>query len=294
MSQPDGQIEALTTSLTMQGVGQILKQAREKAGLTVEEAAAQLRISPNQVRALESGDSGALPISVYARGFVRNYAKLLKINAQPLLQAYSSQPAVSGKEQIIPPSKNITVGRERRTWLLYALASIALIVALGGWVAYMDYFASRGEKNVPATPAAVSAPAAAEAQPSEGLNAAQIEMPVPAAETNPAPMPEALPPPAVIAPTPAEETASAVTAPVKTRSSIKLIFTEPSWVGVRDGEGKDIFNKTVPAGESAVVDGVPPLKVTIGNAKGVQATFNDKPVDLAPHTIANVTRMTLE
>lgn len=294
MSQPDGQIEALTTSLTLQGVGQILKQAREKAGLTVEEAAAQLRISPNQVRALESGDSGALPTSVYARGFVRNYAKLLKINAQPLVQAYSPQLAESGKEQIIPPSKNIAVGRERRTWLLYALASIALIVALGGWVAYMDYFASRGEKNVPVTPAEVSAPAAAEAQPGEALNATQIEMPAPAAETSPPPMPEALPPPAVIALPPAAATAPAVTAPVKTKSTIKLIFSEPSWVGVRDGEGNDIFNKTVPAGDSAVVDGVPPLKITIGNAKGAQATFNDKPVDLAPHTVANVARMTLE
>jgi cytoskeleton protein RodZ len=287
MSQTDGQIEVSTTSLTLQGVGQILKQARDKAGLTVEEAAAQLRISPNQVRALESGDIGALPISVYTRGFVRNYAKLLKINAHPLLQAYSSQSAESGKEQIIPPSKNIAVGRERRTWLLYALTSIALIIALGGWVAYKDYFASRSEKNVPATQADGSVPTAADAQPSGGLNAAQIETPAPAAETNPPPIPEALPPPFAA-------TAPVVTAPVKTKSVIKLISSEPSWVGVRDGEGKDIFNKTVPAGESAVIDGMPPLKVTIGNAKGVQATFNDKPVDLAPHTVANVTRMTLE
>jgi cytoskeleton protein RodZ len=277
----------------LQGVGQILKQAREKAGLTVEDAAAQLRISSNQVRALESGDSGALPISVFARGFVRNYAKLLKINAQPLLQAYSPQLAEPGKEQIIPPSKNITVGRERRTWLLYALASIALIIALGGWVAYMDYFASRGEKEVPATPPEVPAPAAAEVQPGEALNAAQIEMAVPVAETNQPPMPEVLPPPAVIAPSPAAA-APVVAAPVTAKSTIRLVFSEPSWVGVRDGEGKDIFNKTVPAGDSAVIDGVPPLKVTIGNAKGVQATFNDKPVDLAPHTAANVTRMVLE
>lgn len=289
MSQPDGQNEASTTSLTLQGVGQILKQAREKAGLTVEEASAQLRISQNQVRALESGDSGALPNSVYARGFVRNYAKLLKINAQPLLQAYSPQAAELGTEQIIPPSKNITVGRERRTWLLYVLASIALIIALGGWVAYMDYFASRGEQEVPATPAKVSPPPVAEAQPGETLNATPVQIPVPVAETNQQKMPEALPTPAEVSPSPA-----AVAAPVTIKSTIRLIFSEPSWVGVRDGEGKEIFNKTMPAGDSAVIDGLPPLKVIIGNAKGVQATFNGKPVDIAPHTAANVTRMTLE
>jgi cytoskeleton protein RodZ len=292
MSQPVGQIEASTTSLTLQGVGQILMQAREKAGMTVEEASAQLRISPNQVRAIESGDSDALPISVYARGFVRNYAKLLKINSQPLLQAYSPQLAEAGKEQIIPPSKNITVGREHRTWLLYASASVVLIIALGGWVAYMDYFASRGEKDVPATPAAVSAPASAEVRSGETLNATPIEMPALAAEANQPPMPEALPPPAatVVAPTPA------VVAPVPatTKSTIRLVFSEPSWVGVRDGEGKEVFNKTVPAGDSAVIDGLPPLKMTIGNAKGVQASFNDKPVDLAPYTTANVSRITLE
>jgi cytoskeleton protein RodZ len=42
------------------------------------------------------------------------------------------------------------------------------------------------------------------------------------------------------------------------------------------------------------VTGTPPLTLEIGNTAGVQVSFNDKPVDLAPYTRANVARFTLE
>ena len=40
--------------------------------------------------------------------------------------------------------------------------------------------------------------------------------------------------------------------------------------------------------------GTPPFKVTVGNARGVRLKYEDKPVDLAPHTGVTVARVTLK
>ena len=40
--------------------------------------------------------------------------------------------------------------------------------------------------------------------------------------------------------------------------------------------------------------GMPPLQLVVGNASGVQVTYNDQPVDLAPYTKVDVARLTLE
>jgi cytoskeleton protein RodZ len=77
-------------------------------------------------------------------------------------------------------------------------------------------------------------------------------------------------------------------------AKLQLNFLEQSWVSVNDRDGKEIFNKTQAAGNQAVVEGLPPFNIVIGNAKGVQLTYNDKPVDLALHAKANVARLTLE
>src|SRR3972149_1678821 len=69
-------------------IGVALKDAREQRNMTVEDVCTHLRISPHQVKALESDDFSALPEAMITRGFIRNYARLLGIDAEPLLQAY--------------------------------------------------------------------------------------------------------------------------------------------------------------------------------------------------------------
>lgn len=66
-------------------VGQELRQAREARSLSIDQAAAATRIRPHYIRALESGDFGALPSVAQARGFLRAYAGYLGLEAEPLL-----------------------------------------------------------------------------------------------------------------------------------------------------------------------------------------------------------------
>ena len=65
--------------------GARLAAERQAHGLTIEQVASQLNLAPRQIVALETDDYAALPGMVIVRGFLRAYAKLLKIDPTPLL-----------------------------------------------------------------------------------------------------------------------------------------------------------------------------------------------------------------
>lgn len=75
--------------------GTELSRQREARGWTVAEVAAHLNLAARQVRALESDDYAALPGMATARGFIRAYAKLLRIDAAPLLESMPANPSAS-------------------------------------------------------------------------------------------------------------------------------------------------------------------------------------------------------
>lgn len=98
----------------MDEIGQILREARENKGLSLEEVQAQIRINTRYLAALEAGEYEALPTPVHVRGFLRNYARYLGLDAQPLLDRYNNgQPfrtvTVAGNGAISPD--NPLVGR---------------------------------------------------------------------------------------------------------------------------------------------------------------------------------------
>ena len=69
-----------------EGIGAELKDAREALGLTVSEVAQQLKFGARQLEALEEERFDALPGGTFVRGMVRNYARLLKLPPEPLVE----------------------------------------------------------------------------------------------------------------------------------------------------------------------------------------------------------------
>ncbi|MFZ6673483.1 helix-turn-helix domain-containing protein [Undibacterium sp. Xuan67W] len=65
--------------------GNRLIAGRNALGWTIEQVASQLRLAPRQIRALETEDYASLPEPAIVKGFVRAYAKLLKLDPTPLL-----------------------------------------------------------------------------------------------------------------------------------------------------------------------------------------------------------------
>ena len=98
----------------MDELGHILREARETKGLTLEEAQEKTRINSKYLDALENSEYDKLPTPVHVRGFLRNYARFLGLDPQPLLERYelnisqqpdprSRQPQETDPHQL-PPS----------------------------------------------------------------------------------------------------------------------------------------------------------------------------------------------
>ncbi len=76
-------------------VGEILKKRREELGQDLKEIAHTLKIRYDYLRALEAEDFEKLPVPVYTKGYIRDYAKFLDINPDIVIKAYM--------EKISPP-----------------------------------------------------------------------------------------------------------------------------------------------------------------------------------------------
>lgn len=72
----------------MEDFGGFLQQARKKKRLSLEEVASQTRIQQKYLEALESENFGHLPGKVFAKGFVRSYAKAIGVNEEEALQRF--------------------------------------------------------------------------------------------------------------------------------------------------------------------------------------------------------------
>ena len=68
---------------------------------------------------------------------------------------------------------------------------------------------------------------------------------------------------------------------------------DEAWIEIRDSADRLLVSSLNPAGSERVVRGKPPYSLVIGNASNVRVSYEDRPVDLAPHTKADVARFTL-
>lgn len=285
----------------MPELGRQLAEAREAQGLSVEDVSSRLRLSPRQIKALEEDDFTLLPEPMITRGFIRNYARLLELDPEPLLEAYRAKVPSEPPRAISIPSANIPISdSNRRPRLLYMLGGLLIAVLLGVWL-YAE------KQPVTTTPSSSTVPIIG-APEEAATNAPEVSMPVPAlplaerlAEESIANSVEEPVAPATEQPAPNAATAqpeqnalSATTATGESSAGIEMRFSDTSWVSVIDGNNQEILNKTKPAGSSEVVQGKPPFKVVIGNASGSEVSYNGKAVDLGPHTRLNVARITLE
>ena len=72
-------------------LGEVFSAGRIAKNLTVKDVSNNLRLSIKQIEALESNDFSGLPQAMITRGFIRNYARLLELDAEPLLASYRAR-----------------------------------------------------------------------------------------------------------------------------------------------------------------------------------------------------------
>lgn len=271
--------------------GAVLAAAREDLNLSVSDVARHLKLSPAQVEALEDGAYERLPGRVFVRGFLRNYAKLLGIDPQPLLRSIEYEMPQPPVVEEPPPTPEVVMPHgERSRWPLYtALAAVLVAGALAVYEFGFNEVARNGgsvENQAAATPGSPASTPAAPARPAPAAPSANVQSKaVPASPTT-----AAAPEPAFGAPPSAESSKAAQPG----ERELHFRFDIESWVEVRDRNDKVIFSKLNRAGAEERVAGMPPLKLVVGNARGVRLTYDDRPVDLTPHIGVTVARMTVQ
>jgi cytoskeleton protein RodZ len=275
------------------GVGQELAAAREARGLALADVAQQLKFAPRQLEALEQENFETLPGATFARGMVRSYARLLKLDPEPLVQRVAARFEIPDSNQLaaryhqpVPFSDHA-----RRSTFVYLAMSLGVLLLVGG-VAYEWH----QERTAAAKKSTAVARAAQPPAPSEQPPAPPSEPKVrPAAAA-------ALPPVQPVAQEKIVEKAIekpvVVAAPVssgaRTGPNRLVVRTDgEAWIEIRDSADRMLVSSLNPAGSERVVRGKPPYSLVIGNAHNVRVTYDDKPIDLAPHTRQDVARLTV-
>jgi cytoskeleton protein RodZ len=283
--------------------GAVLRDAREARRLSVEDVAQTLKLTPRQVLAIEREEFDLLPGTTFARGFVRNYARLLQIDPAPLLAAIDLRLA-RGEVDLRPLSNaagRMPAGGGSRgvpRWLLAGLALAVVALAVGVYVerfgpdmsawqpagsagqAGRDGPATSGERLEIQTTAPAAEPAAtvALAPPPAAPAAAAVE---PQAAG-----PAAAPPGQVVGNAPAAGSAAA--------RRLTFRFGKESWLEVRDGAGKLLTSGLNAPGSVLELEGQGPFELVVGNAASVELKLDDRSIDLKPHTSVSVARLRLE
>jgi cytoskeleton protein RodZ len=266
-------------------VGQILRNAREAQGVTVEEAAVRLRLMHRQIEAMEADDFESLGQPVFARGFVRNYARLLALVPETLLARMEGAPAEPAPvSQAEPPQQRSWLSSP---WLILLLLGLLLLVAIPV-VLYLWLNSEVDEGPASPMPTAQSRPAPQTPPPASAAASPVVAAPVaPAAAV-------AQDAPAAEVAAPAEAAAPAAVAPPVASSVLHLEFGAEAWTEIKDSSGRMLHRQLNRAGSSVDIHGQPPFDVVIGNAAQARMTYNGRPFDLKPFIDVTVARFTLE
>lgn len=283
-------------------VGEKLRLAREARGMSALDIVQTLKLGPRQVAALEAANWHELPGSTFIRGIVRNYARIVQIDAAPLMLQLDSSLEKRVSNLAVPESPPATMPRSggatrRDRGVMLLGVGLVVLAALAYFLMPNDLSALRestqslldslARKEQPATSSAAVPTVAAPTEPvfPPGTTPQQI--------MNPQAQPLAEAPAAENASLPAPK-AEAKPAPVANAPQMRFVFEKESWLEVRDRDNKQIFSQRVPAGTEQTLSGQGPLSLVVGNASGVRVFWHGQAVDLAPHTRGEVARLVLE
>ena len=295
-----------------QGVpGRTLAAQREAMGWTVEQVADQLKLAVRQVVALEAGDYASLPGPAVVRGFVRAYAKIVKLDPVPLvaliaLDAPGPTDATGTTLRRDKPASFSEVrfpSHGKRASLplvpIFAVLVVAAAAAAAWHFGLIPHGLVRTDGAVASAPLAINTVV----QP----NAAAAGAPIGAApatsavESNSLQNPSvpliSVPPPssitsgaAGVAPSiPAAGASAAAGA-----NALVLTVREDSWVELKRAKGAPLISRVVKAGSTESFAITEPVTLVVGKPGVVSATLRGAAVELPQSAAGAVSRVNLK
>lgn len=265
----------MTTESAVLSVGQQLQQAREKRGLSQQQVALQLNLKPDVVNRLELDQLDGT-LETFARGYVRAYARLMKLPEQELLAAYGKHGAEHSKAKPMRTFSNRAAHQateNRFMWLTYGIITLLLILLFIWW-----WQSERGDAGpVSEQPSVVNRDAVLSATP-EATSIAAENSAYSAAQPSPEQLVSML--------EQLSETMPSSDVPDNNENapaidSLEMRFSANCWVNVVDAEGNRVAYGTKQSGYVMQLQGKAPFDVTLGNPSVVQIHFNQQTVDMS-------------
>lgn len=292
----------------MEPIGEFFKQVRETKGLTIDEVASKTRIRTDFVKALEDGNFAKLPDQVFARGFVRSYARSLGLDEEDAIHRFAQSAGTYYDKQAERERLRVRQAEEERkrqvnrkaVAIAIGLAVLTLIFLLSREQSSLlvrrsstEASPSSSKRPVPTTPETQDAPPsklAEEILPDPKTKPS--ESPVVAAEARvehnvePAAKPAATASttPALAAPSPSSLGSDGPLGGISLEGSsaaegqlaLELEAIELSWVVVQidGGSPQEVLLRP---GEKSTWKGQDQFTLTLGNAGGVKAELNGVP-----------------
>jgi cytoskeleton protein RodZ len=282
----------------MTQVGETLRRERLKRNLDLEQISHELKISARFLDAIEHDQYDKLPGGVFAKSFVRQYARLLGLDEEDLarqlqgliaptpdvsLLADKPKPASVSPISVPKVEEWETIGDRGFRWSGSLSAAAMVVVVM--LVCSAVYAWLQRPKSTVATTAPTPVQTAAAPVPTP-VQSAPPAVPAPT-EATPSPTPvneqpgQSKPAENVVTESkPAEQTPAAPTPATPnpdTTVHVQITAGEPVWVLAR-ADGKYNFSATLNAGDSRMVDGMKDVVLRLGNAGGVAISLNGKTI----------------
>lgn len=292
----------------MDSIGDFFKQVRETKGLTVDEVASKTRIRTDFVKALEEGNFAKLPDQVFARGFVRSYARSLGLDEDDAIHRFiQSAGAFYEKQDERERLKVRQAEEERKRQANRKAVAIAIGIAILTLVILLSREQSSllvrrtSTESPPSSTKRTTTPEATRTDQTRpaGDNLSSTTKPKPSetpppqatTRTDAGPAHGAPPPTATAAlpqqsttPIPPTVTSDGTLGGLSMEGSasaeeplvLELEATELSWVVIQV-DGGSPQEALLRPGEKAKWKGQDQFTLTLGNAGGVKAELNGKP-----------------
>ncbi len=263
-------MDPIQNPLFKEPVGTIFRGKREKLGMSIEDAAKNLKFGSHLVQAIEDEQWEKLGPAIFAKSYINSYIKLLGLN-----EAIKHEiPNLSSGTTAL---KTITQARVEPAGIqskaILALVTLLGLAALGAFL----YFRSPAVELAPID------------------NSIPLAMPVPDAPAKPAAaaVPATDSATAQASLTEAAPATQAIVAPVA--GSQLLVRTKmETWLEIRGIDGAVLFRELIPAGQERTHSLEKVGKITLGHAGSAELLINGGVRDLSPFIKDDVARFTVD
>lgn len=290
-------------------VGQLLREAREQRQLTLAQVAKQLNLKVDILQSIEADLPDKTILPTFIRGYLRSYARFLKIPEQDLLSRFEQVHAVkSAPVKTMKTFSNRQAKQQseaRYLWLTYfIIAALLVSLAIWLWQGARDFSPFNSGFSVSEAPATViditpeaesvfetTLPPVAEVQAEVQDEQALTDIPVPEVAQAAEPTVSAAPlSQAVLLP---ESPESFGDVNDNNLDRLKMTFSDDCWIDVLDGNGERIAFGTKQGGYVMELNAKGPFTITLGNPGVVSITINQKPFDTSGFPGGRVAKFTL-